>query len=98
MAKTSRNDRGRGPTRPTAKPARAKKPPVRPPAQPAMDPDPQEVFDRSVSEYEGDARRETEVGPGEGVSLSETRSASPAPEPPRHPVHTGRPARKRTRR
>jgi hypothetical protein len=98
MAKKTRSDRGRGPSRPTARPASTKKPAVRAPAQPAMDPDPQEVFDRSVSEYEGDARRETEVAPGEGVTLSDTRSASPAPDRPRHPVRTGRPARKRTRR
>jgi hypothetical protein len=93
MAKPPRSDRSRGPTRPTEKRSPGKAP-VRAPVQPVIEPDPQEVFDRSVSEYESDARRETEVAPGEGVSLSDTRSASPKPAPPRHPRLT----RKRTRR
>lgn len=87
MAKTPRDARDRSPDRSP----RSKGPAIRPPAPPALDPDPQEVYDRSVSEYEGDSRRETEVAPGEGVSLTDTRSASPKPAPPRHPVKKKRP-------
>jgi hypothetical protein len=66
--------------------SRPKAPAIRPPAAPPSDPDPQDVYDQSISEYEGDARRETEVEPGKGVTLSDVRSASPSATPPTNPA------------